>query len=674
MRPLRIGLLIVVATLALLAGAVQGTGQTAPALWPIATPEPLPAHGPQRTDVKEGVALSMRSTRRPSRSLPDPLHPQPLAYGQTTAGWVTILSENFEGGFPGVWDVWDDDSDHGDYYWGKRNCRAYGGSYSGWAVGGGADGSFLACGQNYPDYVDSWMQYGPFSLEDASAADLTFKLWLNTETGYDTFFWGVSADGQNFYRSASEPPASGSTGGWVDKALDLNNVAGLGSVLGQPEVWIALVFTTDFDTNFAEGAYVDNIVLRKYVPSAATPTRTPVVTPTPTTPIPSWTLLYEDDFNDPVTGWPVGTWQCMNTAYEGGEFVVEMMCAGYIPLRLLLDVSDFDFRLDARWVVEQQDVSFAQLFRIMDEGRSFYWFEVAPNAQSYSLWLVHDGNWSQLIGEAFSPHINQGTARNSLRVVGVGSSFQLYINGQQVGSFSDATLPIGGTGFAVYNYNQSGVYPCAFDNYQLWGQTSQEPTPIPTPTRTRTPTLPPGELRRVYLPVALRRFTAGVVGLTNGSFENGDLSGWQQGGDLSRRVVGDVVHLGRVAALLGNPEAGPCSARVGQAWIEQEFNVPSAGSPKLSLWYRLRTYDRNRDLVDTIDYFDVLLNGQRVHRDANRTLTNKCDGDPHDLGWKEFVYDLDAYRGQRVRVRLLLASTDQWWNTWVYLDDVALIQ
>jgi hypothetical protein len=45
--------------------------------------------------------------------------------------------------------------------------------------------------------------------------------------------------------------------------LDLTNVPSLGNLAGQPNAWIALVFQSDVDTNYPEGAYVDDIVLRK---------------------------------------------------------------------------------------------------------------------------------------------------------------------------------------------------------------------------------------------------------------------------------------------------------------------------------------------------------------------------------------------------------------------------
>jgi len=173
-----------------------------------------------------------------------------------SAGWVTIMSEDFEGTWPGSWDLWEGGT--GDYKWKQRNCRAYGGSYSGWGVGGGANGSLLACGSNYPNNANSWMIYGPFSLADATAADLQFKLWLNTQLTYDAVCRMASTNGTNF----SGWCVSGNTGGWDDYVLDL------ASYTGESQVWVALIFDSDSSVNKPEGGYVDNIVLRKYVGTA----------------------------------------------------------------------------------------------------------------------------------------------------------------------------------------------------------------------------------------------------------------------------------------------------------------------------------------------------------------------------------------------------------------------
>jgi Zn-dependent metalloprotease len=180
----------------------------------------------------------------------------------TPSCWVTIAGQDFEGAFPGAWEVFDNNgANHGEYYWAKRNCRAFASGYSGWAVGGGANGSALSCASNYPNDADSWMIYGPFSLADATAADLRFKLWLNSELGYDVICRMASINRLNFYGYC----ASGNytSLGWVEQVLNLANVPTLGNLLDQPNVWVALIFISSSANPYPEGAYVDDVVLRK---------------------------------------------------------------------------------------------------------------------------------------------------------------------------------------------------------------------------------------------------------------------------------------------------------------------------------------------------------------------------------------------------------------------------
>jgi hypothetical protein len=157
-----------------------------------------------------------------------------------------------------------------EYYWAKKNCRAYGTSqYSGWAVGGGANGAGLACGSNYPSDAESWMVYGPFSLADATAAVVDFQVWVYSEPDWDVLSWMASTDGDWFYG----PGGSGNSGGWLAQQFDLSDVYLLGDLAGEPQVWIAFLFESDYESTYAEGAYLDNIVLKKCTsascPSAA---------------------------------------------------------------------------------------------------------------------------------------------------------------------------------------------------------------------------------------------------------------------------------------------------------------------------------------------------------------------------------------------------------------------
>lgn len=179
---------------------------------------------------------------------------------QVGGEWITIFSDDFEGAFPGEWHVFDGDGDtHGEYFWGKRDCRPYTGGHSAWAVGGGADGSALACGSHYPDNAYSVMIYGPFSLEDATEAELRFVYWLNSERENDHLFVGASIGGSFYGWIFSD------TRDWTLHTFDLTDVYTLGDLTGENQVWVAIAFTSDESTNLPEGAYVDEVVLRKYV-------------------------------------------------------------------------------------------------------------------------------------------------------------------------------------------------------------------------------------------------------------------------------------------------------------------------------------------------------------------------------------------------------------------------
>jgi len=173
---------------------------------------------------------------------------------------VTITSENFEGTFPsGLWTL-----NSGDYTWAKRNCAAQAGSFSAWAVGGGAIGSTLACGTVYPHSVSTIMAYGPFDLSDANWAAFSFFISLNSEGSFDFFDFLASDDGINFSGYA----LSGSTGGqWIPFALALTAVpTGSGAFenfTGKDSVWIAFAFSSDNSVNLPNGAFVDDVVLQK---------------------------------------------------------------------------------------------------------------------------------------------------------------------------------------------------------------------------------------------------------------------------------------------------------------------------------------------------------------------------------------------------------------------------
>lgn len=197
----------------------------------------------------------------------------PVILSNAGPNWTIIEDQGFEGAFPGTGWVLGTDT-IGEYLWGKSSCRSFNGNYSAWAVGGGSSGSGLSCGSNYPNNVFTYMDYGPFDLSEATAAEMQFKFWLNSENGKDGLCWGVATDGLYFNYDC----LSGNTFGWFDEMVDFSNFEGV-SYLGEPQVWITFEFYSDEKNPYPEGAYVDDIVIRKCTVTSCTSTSSAVDIP-----------------------------------------------------------------------------------------------------------------------------------------------------------------------------------------------------------------------------------------------------------------------------------------------------------------------------------------------------------------------------------------------------------
>ena len=196
--------------------------------------------------------------------------------------WITIMSEDFEGEFPGDWVAYGNPN----YAWGKRDCRAYEGEHSAWCVGENLIGQALRCGASCPTNVFPKMKYGPFSLEGMWDAELRFRYWVDEEFSANAGFSAVCASIGDpdvpcvpLVRQGPEECPDG----WCAGYFDLKDAGELGNLCGRPEVWIEFSFwvpSGDF-----EGLFVDDVLLRaKHGVAPVTPTVTasPTATSGPT--------------------------------------------------------------------------------------------------------------------------------------------------------------------------------------------------------------------------------------------------------------------------------------------------------------------------------------------------------------------------------------------------------
>jgi hypothetical protein len=179
-----------------------------------------------------------------------------------------IKYENFEDAFPNDWEFYDDNGPTGgEQLWTDIPCNARTGFWSGWPAGVDGANGVNPCFPDfalYPNDVNSWLIYGPFSLVDAQSASFNIFLKMVTElcnplTACDYLFWGASPDGVNFGGTFAAGTLTGTQGNNYDFiSLDLANVPFQGNLLGQPQVWVAIQFKSDFSDTFA-GPFIDDV-------------------------------------------------------------------------------------------------------------------------------------------------------------------------------------------------------------------------------------------------------------------------------------------------------------------------------------------------------------------------------------------------------------------------------
>jgi hypothetical protein len=199
--------------------------------------------------------------------------PRGGASGQeiSAASSTFIKTESFELAFPNNWVLIDSDgTTNGQYLWGDVPCFPIesSGSWSGWPADRGADGLDLSPSDcdtvTYPNNMDSWLIYGPFSLADAQSASLDFYYRIVSESGFDGLIWWASTDGTHFhgYGISGTYTSGPFNNGYNFNSFDLTNVPTLGDLSGQSQVWIAFTFRSDV-SNTAQGPFLDLISLRK---------------------------------------------------------------------------------------------------------------------------------------------------------------------------------------------------------------------------------------------------------------------------------------------------------------------------------------------------------------------------------------------------------------------------
>ncbi len=183
---------------------------------------------------------------------------------------------------------------------------------------------------------------------------------------------------------------------------------------------------------------------------------------------------FVDDFSDPASGlindeaeqeWGRGYYTA------DGQYVFEMKPApgaiyDYYPEQTL--PADFLLQTTASYT-GAVDNAYGVIFQVQtsDEGDNFYAFRISGDGfytvektEGNKMVPIFDWTASNLIDQS------EGEA-NALTVEGQGDTYRLYLNGQQVNTFTDATYSGGVFGFMVDNYDETAPANFTFDDLKV---------------------------------------------------------------------------------------------------------------------------------------------------------------------------------------------------------------
>ncbi len=179
------------------------------------------------------------------------------------------------------------------------------------------------------------------------------------------------------------------------------------------------------------------------------------------------TVLFQDDFSNPPSGW--GLW-----SREGG--LVEYHNGG---LRIQVNATQFDFwsvagkyfgdvqmEVDASKLGGADDNDFGLICRYQDKD-NFYMLVISSDGY-YGIAKVKGGQYSMIGSDQlqYSDAIKAGQATNHLRADCVGPKIRFYANGQKLLEVTDPDFPKGDIGVLAGAYGVQGV-DILFDNVMV---------------------------------------------------------------------------------------------------------------------------------------------------------------------------------------------------------------
>jgi len=179
------------------------------------------------------------------------------------------------------------------------------------------------------------------------------------------------------------------------------------------------------------------------------------------------TLLYEDDFGDPGSGWDEFSGDDQTVGYEGGRYMVVINATNWMSWGNAYQWFDDGIvvEVDATKIGGPDDNGFGLVFGYQD-GDDFYRYEIASDGY-FRLGKYVNNEWVELIPWTETDQLNLGNATNTIAAEMSGGTISLYANDSLLGSTRDSSFSSGDVGLVAGSFDIADV-AIAFDRLRVY--------------------------------------------------------------------------------------------------------------------------------------------------------------------------------------------------------------
>jgi hypothetical protein len=178
-------------------------------------------------------------------------------------------------------------------------------------------------------------------------------------------------------------------------------------------------------------------------------------------------VLYEDDFSNPESGWPIVDIDNYRFGYHPPDFYHVEVKSPHAALPVFRGMNFGDVSVDTTALVDhttRETGDYRYGLALRRSGGQYYAFTVSPRTKTWQI-AKHSPTGVKVLAEGaidtlqgFAPQGVTPDKQDDLRVDAVGSNFAFFVNGENVAHASDADYATGDVGFIVESLDESLVH------------------------------------------------------------------------------------------------------------------------------------------------------------------------------------------------------------------------